>query len=197
MCTTFAVSTTCTILQWVDAKIRTVIYALYEDEEQSIFSFSRGQDIELKHIYVSPNLLAAQPTQAEVAVKSILLPLSAVSYLKYVVWSRWSPAQNLCFMLAKFWFQTVLFVGCGSGKSFLIELIVAATALEVEERSNSDKYLIFFQIFWIKVSDIMTLKIIFTVYHNKVRNRNNAYENNFWFHSISRMERITQPRSVE
>ena len=50
-------------------------------------------------------------------------------------------------MLAKFWSQTVLFVGCGSGKSFLIELIVAATALEVEERSNSDKYLIFFQIF--------------------------------------------------
>ena len=81
--------------------------------------------------------------------------------------------------LAKFWSQTVLFVGCGSGKSFLIELIAAATALEVEERSNSDEYLDFFRNFLTKVSDIMTLKIIFTVYHNKVRNRNNAYENNF------------------
>ena len=69
--------------------------------------------------------------------------------------------------LAKFWSQTVLFVGCGSGKSFLIELIAAATALEVEERSNSDEYLDFFRNFLTKVSDIMTLKIIFTDHYSE------------------------------
>lgn len=41
----------------------------------------------------------------------------------------------MCLMLTKFWFQTVLFVGCGSGKSFLIELIVATTALKVEKEA--------------------------------------------------------------
>ena len=71
--------------------------------------------------------------------------------------------------LGKFWSQTVLFVGCGSGKSFLIELIAAATALEVEERSDDikDNYLEFFRDFLTKVSDIMTLKIIFTDYYSE------------------------------
>lgn len=69
--------------------------------------------------------------------------------------------------LAKFWSQTVLFVGCGSGKSFLIELISAATALEVEERGDrkSDDYLEFFRDFLYKVSRITTLRIIFTEYY--------------------------------
>ena len=71
--------------------------------------------------------------------------------------------------LAKFWSQTVLFVGCGSGKSFLIELIAAAAALQIEERGNikSDKYLEFFRSFLTKVSNIRTLKVIFTDYYSE------------------------------
>ena len=71
--------------------------------------------------------------------------------------------------MAKFWSQTVLFVGCGSGKSFLIELIAAATALEVEERSDSksEDYLNFFRDFLTKVSKIRTLRIIFTEYYSE------------------------------
>ena len=71
--------------------------------------------------------------------------------------------------LAKFWSQTVLFVGCGRGKSFLIELISAATALEIEERSDkkSDDYLEFFRDFLHKLSRITTLRIIFTDYYSE------------------------------
>ena len=51
----------------------------------------------------------------------------------------------------------------------MIELIATATALEVEERSDDikDNYLEFFRDFLTKVSDIMTLKIIFTDYYSE------------------------------
>ena len=71
--------------------------------------------------------------------------------------------------MGKFWSQTVLFVGCGSGKSFLIELIAAASALEVEEseKCEKQKYAAVFEHFLIKLSSIMTIKIIFTDHYTE------------------------------
>ena len=34
--------------------------------------------------------------------------------------------------LAKFWSQTVLYIGCGNGKSFFLELVAVSAAMEVE-----------------------------------------------------------------
>ena len=40
--------------------------------------------------------------------------------------------------LAKFWSQTVLYNGCGNGKSFFIELVAVKSALEEEGLGSSD-----------------------------------------------------------
>ena len=64
--------------------------------------------------------------------------------------------------LAKFWSQSVLYIGCGSGKSFLIELIVVKSALETESSSiSNDKYRDAFEAFLEKMINLKTLNIVF------------------------------------
>ena len=64
--------------------------------------------------------------------------------------------------MGKFWSQTVLFVGCGSGKSFLIELIAAASALEVEESEKCLFVCLYDTLFTNRIIDITNAKC--TVY---------------------------------
>ena len=72
--------------------------------------------------------------------------------------------------LAKFWSQTVLFVGCGSGKSFFIELLACKAALSVEEEkvsSEDTKYYSSFVKFLLMVKDMKDLRIVFEDLYTK------------------------------
>ena len=85
---------------------------------------------------------------------------------------RWmkkkSPFVSDIARLAKFWCQTVLFIGCGSGKSFLIELIAVKAAIETESKTNvKDKYSAAFENFLTKMINFKTLIIIFEDLYKK------------------------------
>ena len=69
--------------------------------------------------------------------------------------------------LAKFWSQTVLYVGNGSGKSFFVELIAVSAATEIEESDVTFKYLTAFNRFLLKMSNLMSLRIIFEDFYAK------------------------------
>jgi len=64
--------------------------------------------------------------------------------------------------LAKFWSQSVLYIGCGSGKSFLVELIAVKSAIETESSSTSiDRFRTAFESFLEKMINLKSLSIVF------------------------------------
>ena len=63
--------------------------------------------------------------------------------------------------LAKFWSQTVLYVGNGSGKSFFVEIIAVSAATKIEDSDVTLKYFTAFNRFLLKMSNLMSLRIIF------------------------------------
>ena len=69
--------------------------------------------------------------------------------------------------LAKFWSQTVLYVGNGSGKSFFVELIAVSAATEIEDSDVTLKYFTAFNRFLLKMSNLMSLRIIFEDFYAK------------------------------
>ena len=66
--------------------------------------------------------------------------------------------------LAKFWSQTVLFVGVGCGKSFFIELVACKAAMDVETENVTSKetsYFCSFVKFLLMVKNIKELSVVF------------------------------------
>jgi len=61
--------------------------------------------------------------------------------------------------LGKFWSQTVLYTGCGNGKSFLVELVAVSAA--VQEDKESPDHFRAFQRFLISMAAMEKLRIIF------------------------------------
>ena len=68
--------------------------------------------------------------------------------------------------LGKFWSQTVVFKGCGNGKSFFIELVATRAALIEEERAESKgvsvSFTRAFKRFLLMMINMKSLEIIFT-----------------------------------
>ena len=66
--------------------------------------------------------------------------------------------------LAKFWSQTVLYTGCGNGKSFFVELVAVSAAIEeekgLENKVSPDHYRAF-ERFLVSMKNIDKLRIIF------------------------------------
>jgi len=68
--------------------------------------------------------------------------------------------------LAKFWSQTILYNGCGNGKSFFVELIAVKSAVD-EEELNSMDYNRAFKRFLRNMVGIETLRIIFLDFYRR------------------------------
>jgi len=99
-----------------------------------------------------------ESVQATVKKLGSELTTSGVSWMR----SKSSFVSDLA-RLAKFWSQTVVYNGCGNGKSFFFELVATKAALIEEERSQSKaSHSKAFKRFLLMMINMKYLEIIFT-----------------------------------
>ena len=117
----------------------------------------------LQLLRVTTRLLELPSRQYDTMLAKI--PRKLQSELSYdgVTWMKSQPPHVAdVARLAKFWSQTVLFVGNGSGKSFFIELIAVKAALDVEPTATyENRYEKCFKRFLELIMDVRNLRIIF------------------------------------